>query len=170
MFHKVVRRILPFFTILLNSCFYFATDYDQMLKGLYSNSVPQITPDSLAHLLNEENKTLVLDTRAKKEFEVSHIQNATYIGYDDFELKQLESTPFDQPIVVYCSVGYRSERIGEKLLKAGYSEVYNLYGGIFQWVNEGRAVYNINQELTDSIHAYSKSWGKWIKKGVKVYE
>jgi hypothetical protein len=70
---------------------------------------------------------------------------------------------------VYCSVGYRSERIGEKLLKLGYTDVVNLYGGIFEWKNQGLDVYNSSNYPTDSVHTYNKSWGKWLVKGIKVY-
>jgi len=33
---------------------------------------------------------------------------------------------------VYCSLGIRSEVIAKKLKKAGYTNVFNLYGGIFE--------------------------------------
>ncbi|UOQ70558.1 hypothetical protein [Hymenobacter cellulosilyticus] len=45
----------------------------------------------------------------------------------------------------------------------------NLYGGIFQWVNEGRPVYN-QQGLTKNIHPYSALWSPWLSQGTKVYE
>jgi 3-mercaptopyruvate sulfurtransferase SseA len=70
---------------------------------------------------------------------------------------------------VYCSVGYRSERVGEKLQKLGYQNVYNIYGGIFEWKNEGMQVVNRQNQPTDSVHTYNKNWSKWLLKGVKVY-
>ncbi|WP_159038468.1 hypothetical protein [Brumimicrobium mesophilum] len=45
-----------------------------------------------------------------------------------------------------------------------------MYGSIFEWVNEGKPVYNLEGEETMKVHAYSKSWGIWLKKGEKVYE
>ena len=75
----------------------------------------------------------------------------------------------DQEVIVYCSVGYRSERIGEKLQKAGYTNVKNLYGGIFSWKNEGNEVVRDADIPTDSVHTYNKSWGKWLLKGIEVY-
>jgi predicted sulfurtransferase len=73
-------------------------------------------------------------------------------------------------IVVYCSLGIRSEDIGEKLKKAGYKNVYNLYGGIFEFKNQNLSIYNSKGNTTDSIHAYSKTWGKWLKNGIKIYD
>tara|TARA_B100000768_G_C11171243_1_gene328804 strand:+ start:178 stop:360 length:183 start_codon:yes stop_codon:yes gene_type:complete len=44
-------------------------------------------------------------------------------------------------IIVYCTIGYRSEKISEELKLKGYKYVYNLYGGIIQWVNKGNKVF-----------------------------
>ena len=71
--------------------------------------------------------------------------------------------------MVYCSVGIRSEIIGKKLLAEGYTAVYNLYGGIFEWTNKGGKVYSANN-TTSKVHAYSKQWGSYLLKGTKVYE
>ncbi len=52
----------------------------------------------------------------------------------------------ESKVVVYCSVGYRSEKIAEKLKAAGYKNVFNLYGGIFEWENQNLPVYDSNGE------------------------
>jgi len=57
----------------------------------------------------------------------------------------------------------------EELLELGYTNVKNLYGGIFQWKNDGFDVVNNQSMVTDSVHTYNKSWSKWLVKGVKVY-
>ena len=77
--------------------------------------------------------------------------------------------PKSDTIVVYCSIGYRSERIGEKLLAAGYKNVFNLYGGIFDWKNNDRVVVDSKNEPTEKVHSYNKTWGLFLDKGEKVY-
>lgn len=72
-------------------------------------------------------------------------------------------------IIVYCSIGKRSEKITQKLTKAGYSNVSNLYGGIFEWVNQGNNVVDLNNKNTNKVHAYSRFWGHWLDKGEKVF-
>ena len=59
------------------------------------------------------------------------------VGYDDFDVKRLEEISKNTKIVTYCSVGYRSERIGEKLMKQGFTDVSNLKGSLFKWANQG---------------------------------
>ena len=85
-----------------------------------------------------KEKVILLDTREKKEYEISHIPGAIWVGYNNFKLKRVKEIAKDTKIVTYCSVGYRSERIGEKLQKAGFTDVSNLKGSIFKWVNEGK--------------------------------
>ena len=84
-------------------------------------------------------------------------------------MDSLKNIQKNSRIIVYCSVGYRSERIGEQLLANGYSNVTNLYGGIFEWVNSDYPVVDTNNVKTNKVHAYSKLWGKWLKNGEKVY-
>ena len=101
---------------------------------------------------------------------MSHIEGAIPVGYDHFELTNLPANlAKNQPIVVYCSVGYRSEKVTEKLQNAGFQQVSNLYGGIFEWVNQDLPVKN-DSGITQEVHAYSRSWGVWLKKGKKVYK
>lgn len=144
-------------------------EYHNMLKLMYKNTVPAIKPEQVLFEMKRDSTIIILDTREKEEFTVSHIHNAKYVGYDHFEIDSLKSIPKNTRIIVYCSVGYRSERIGEKLLKTEYTNVSNLYGGIFEWVNNGYPVVDMSDQKTNKVHAYSKLWGKWLTKGEKVY-
>lgn len=163
-----MKKYLPPFIILVVSAFTSCGQktYDEKLESLYRNTVPLIKADSLKSRMAE---VVILDTRAKEEFEVSHISGARFVDYDAFEINQVKDISKDQEVIVYCSVGYRSERIGEKLQKAGYTNVKNLYGGIFSWKNDGNEVVSGANIPTDSVHTYNKSWGKWLLKGIKVY-
>lgn len=138
------------------------------LKQLNKESVPYIFVDSLS----QNSNVILLDTRRKEEYDVSHLENAYWVGYKDFQIDSvLAKIPeTESEIVVYCSIGVRSEDIGEKLLKAGYSNVTNLYGGIFEWKNKGNPVYDTIGNETDRVHAFNKHWGKLLTEGEKVYD
>lgn len=139
--------------------------YQEKLQHLLSDNTPVIDVPQLA----KERKPMLLDARPAEEYDVSHIAGARRVGYGDFDLSRVKDLPKDTAIVVYCSVGYRSERITEKLLKAGFTNVKNLYGGIFEWVNAGHTVVDDSGKATDRVHAYNKNWSRWVLKGVKVY-
>ena len=141
----------------------------EILSEFNTQSIPYITTDTLTTLTS---KITFLDAREKTEFYVSHIKDAINVGYKDFDLKTTVSYLKDKKdlIVVYCSIGVRSEDIGEQLKAKGYTNVYNLFGGIFEWKNKGLPVYDINNEQTEKVHAYSKKWGKWLESGIKIYD
>ncbi|MFN3849112.1 MAG: rhodanese-like domain-containing protein [Spirosomataceae bacterium] len=164
---KWILLMLGGFSFLNSKCQVESKAFDTLLQTMVSKDVPTI---SCAELKKSSTKPILLDTRAKREFEVSHIQNARWVGYDEFKIESVKDISKDAPIVVYCSIGVRSGKIGEKLQKAGYTNVKNLYGSIFEWVNQGNAVYDINEKPTKKIHGYSRTWGIWVKKGEKVYE
>ena len=143
--------------------------FDEKLQSLYSNTVPLMQPKALAEAKNNDENLYLLDTRTQQEFAVSHLEGARFIDYDSFSMKEVQDIPKNAKVVVYCAVGYRSERVGEKLRAAGYEDVSNLYGGIFQWKNKGYPVVDQQQQPTDSVHTYNKSWSQWLERGVKVY-
>jgi rhodanese-related sulfurtransferase len=143
-----------------------SSTYGITLNLLLSHSVPEL---SVAQV-KEMKDVLWLDAREKNEYTVSHIANAKFVGYDQFNIEELKTIDPNQKIVVYCSVGYRSEKIAEKIMQGGFKDVSNLYGGIFEWINQENTVVNSQGETTENIHAYSKAWGVWLNKGNKVYD
>jgi rhodanese-related sulfurtransferase len=156
--------IFLFFALLSQSMMAQSMAYKTLLKGVYDKDFP------LVHFDQEEifQNAVLLDTREKGEYEVSHLEGARWVGYDDFSFDRVKDIPKDQTIIVYCSIGARSQDIGKKLKAEGFKEVYNLYGGIFHWVNEGHPVFKGNEE-TNEVHAYNKIWGMWLTNGKKIY-
>jgi rhodanese-related sulfurtransferase len=134
-------------------------DFDKKISRTISFTVPTI---GVQDLKNIQREVFIFDAREKEEYDVSHIKGAKYIGYDDFDINRLAKVPKDSKIVVYCSIGYRSEKIGERLKKLGYSNVFNLYGSIFEWVNQGCEVVNETGAPTNKIHTYNKDWSRWV--------
>ena len=139
-------------------------DFAVLLDNLLKHTVPEVSAKQIV----ESKNVLFLDARKKMEFDVSHIENAIWVGYLDFDSCKLIGIDKQQPIIVYCSVGFRSEKIAEKLISSGYKNVKNLYGGIFEWVNSGYDIVN-TQGKTNEVHTFNKDWSKWVLKGEKVY-
>jgi rhodanese-related sulfurtransferase len=163
------RKIVCLILLFASFSAFAQSDYDKKLKSLYRNTVPIIQPSAVKALMEKGEKITIIDTRAPEEFKVSHLEGAQFLNYESYSTDDLKKIPSNTKVIVYCSVGYRSERVGEKLLKLGYKNVFNIYGGIFEWKNEGQAVVNKQNQPTDSVHTYNKNWSKWLVKGVKVY-
>ncbi len=132
--------------------------------------VQRITTVEFAQILMDamQSQPLILDTRSEAEYEVSHFVAAKRLD-SPTELaiaSVLKDIPKDTLIIVYCSVGYRSARVAQQLMKAGFQNVFNLEGGLFQWANEGYTVNKIYSgelihqgQVTELIHPYNAVWG-----------
>ena len=143
--------------------------YQQLLRTVYHHTVPTVPATELARELKLATPPLLLDVRTPAEFRVSHLAGARFVNFDSLSTVQLPDVSRARPIVVYCSVGLRSERLGERLHALGFRQVRNLYGGLFEWVNEGHPVVNASG-VTADVHPYSTFWGTWLRRGRKVYE
>ncbi|AUC20860.1 rhodanese [Polaribacter sejongensis] len=162
-----MKKILILF-LLITSTLSAQKKLDKLLNKFNKNNVPYISVDTLA-----TTKTFLLDAREPKEYKVSHLENAILVGFDHFNIKEtIDKLPEnrDAKIVVYCSVGVRSEIIAHQIIEKGYTNVYNLFGGIFEWKNNGFQVIDTLGNPTEKVHTYNKEWSKWLTKGEKVHE
>ena len=143
--------------------------YDRLLRVLYRHTVPLVPPAALAKELSQPMPPLLFDVRTPAEYRVSHLPGAQFVDFDSLQTQQFAGLDRARPVVVYCSVGYRSERLGERLQQLGFQRVRNLYGGLFEWVNEGYTVRDA-QGPTTRVHPYSALWSPWLQRGRKAYE
>ena len=77
-----------------------------------------------------------LDVRTQEEWNDFHAPNSTLIPLDQLP-NRLDELPSDQPIVVVCRSGNRSQSGRDILLEAGFSEVASMSGGLTEWVSQG---------------------------------
>jgi len=136
-------------------------EFEKEIDSYLNKTISTISIEQLSSM--DSGRFVLLDAREKDEYDISTIPGSTYIGYDDFDMESIEHLPKGQPIIVFCSIGYRSEKIGEKLKKAGYGRVFNLYGSIFAWANAGNQLCTPSGEDTNKLHTYNKKWSKWVE-------
>lgn len=143
-------------------------EFDKLADEVSNGNVPDI---SAKMVKMEKESFIMLDCREVDEYEISHIEDARRVGFDDFDLSQIEDLPKSAKIVTYCLVGKRSEMIGEKLQEAGYTNVHNLHGSILSWTNEGYPVINSKGKKTNKLHGFKVELGfaKYSKFSEVVY-
>jgi len=125
-------------------------------------SVRQITVEELKDWLSSSREQPVLiDARSSEEYQVSHLKGA--LDWDRPDLSENHFAFREKPIVIYCSVGYRSSSLAARLQNKGFEKVYNLEGSIFEWVNSGNPVYRGELEVR-VVHPYDSDWGRFLKK------
>lgn len=78
-----------------------------------------------------DSKALLLDVRAKDEYDAGHISGAVLMPYDAIKATFTEADK-NRPIVVYCRSGRRSAIAAETLVAMGYTDVSD-FGGIDNW-------------------------------------
>lgn len=130
---------------------------DKKLAGMVSPDSAAISAREAAALSN----AVFLDAREAEEYLTSHLPDAIFLGYNRPDYSLLASTDRDRPLVVYCTVGYRSERIASQLRQRGFTNVYNLYGSLYAWKLAGLPLVDA-QGPTENLHTYNRKWGTYI--------
>lgn len=116
-------------------------DYDQFcgVPGFdHQPSVERefvISPVQLKNELASIRPPLLIDVREPHELEISNIEGAINIPLHDIFVER-EHIPRDHPVVLFCKRGSRSVMALNILLKAGFSNIRHLDGGINRWVEQ----------------------------------
>ncbi len=83
----------------------------------------------------------LIDVRTPEEFAGGHLKNAINININgaDYEaaIAKLDKS---KPVLVYCLSGGRSGSAASDMHDKGFSEVYNMEGGIMKWKGSGKPV------------------------------
>jgi len=131
---------------------------------------PHLSVEDLAGWLQDSTRVqpLLLDVREEAEFAVSHLPGARRISPDGALPPEILALPRDTPIVVYCSVGYRSAKSVEPLREAGFSRVMNLRGSVFAWANAGYPLVRGEKPVLH-VHPYDRIWGQLLSRRLRSY-
>ena len=105
-----------------------------------NESINQMNSDELIEFI-ELNDAVLVDVRTEDEYNSGYIENSLNIDYfsNDFSLNA-DKLDKSTPIILYCRSGKRSSMSANKISKLGFKEIYNLEGGILEWIEEGNAV------------------------------
>ena len=100
------------------------------------NSYTQISMEEAVKMMEEESDYIILDVRRPDEFAEKHIPNAINVPNETIGKDEIPELPNkEQLILVYCRSGNRSKQASEKLVKLGYTNIYE-FGGINDWTGE----------------------------------
>lgn len=77
-----------------------------------------------------ENNAVIIDVRSSEEYDTGHIENSINIPVDSISTIEYDK---DTVIIVYCATGMRSSNAAKTLIDLGYTNVYNLDGGLINW-------------------------------------
>jgi len=133
--------LLLFISIISLSC-----DTNKKPNSTSDNSINQDSQGKV-HLLTPAefkekyvNHTIV-DIRTPYEFRQGYIKGAVNINYYDRKfLENFKDFDKSEPIYIYCRSGSRTSSASRKLVKAGFLNVYDLRGGISNWIRNNNQI------------------------------
>jgi predicted sulfurtransferase len=124
----------------------------------------RVSPQLLKQWLDERRPLTLLDTRNTFEIDVGTFENALPIHIDDFRefpdaAQKLPDSLKHQPVVTFCTGGIRCEKAAPYLEQLGFTDVYQLDGGILKYLEScGHAhftgdcfVFDQRLALTDTL-------------------
>ena len=138
-------------------------------------AVPSVTTDHLARWMADPSADgsdappLLLDARTPQEFAVSHLPGAVRVD-PDADLATLRAAvgalragdpQGERPVIVYCSVGWRSARVADALRASGLGDVRNVRGSIFRWAAEGRPLVAAGRPAA-TVHPFNDVWAQLL--------
>jgi rhodanese-related sulfurtransferase len=91
-----------------------------------------IDPIEVKKKIDSEESILILDVRTAGEYQQKHIENAKLIPLHELPNRYQELNPHQETVVV-CEHGIRSLKACEFLAQSGFTDVYNMRGGMSRW-------------------------------------
>ena len=105
-----------------------------------NESINQMNSDELIEFI-ELNDAILVDVRTEDEYNSGYIENSLNIDYFSNEFSvNADKLDKNTPIILYCRCGNRSSMSANKISKLGFNEIYNLEGGILEWIEEGNVI------------------------------
>ncbi|GAP61667.1 MAG: rhodanese-like domain-containing protein [Ardenticatenia bacterium] len=131
---RIVWQLLAFLLVLVGGAVACSSD-------TASGTFETVTPKEGLTLIREHKDDpnfVILDVRTPEEFAGGHLEGAINIDFyaPDFE-QQLAQLDKSKTYFVYCRSGNRSGQTIPIMKKLGFQQVYELRGGIAQWVRQG---------------------------------
>lgn len=102
-------------------------------------TAPSVSPEIFRRWYRDKKEMIILDVRNDYEVAAGHFANALDLNLQTFRefpeaLDQLSENIKSKPIVTYCTGGIRCEKASALMLEKGFQEVYQLDGGILNYL------------------------------------
>jgi len=100
----------------------------------------KISAEEAKKMLDANPHILLVDVRSEAEYKGKHIKSAILLPLPEIKSKAASMLPDkDAIIMVYCQSGMRSKSAANQLIAMGYTQIYDIGGGISSWSYETEA-------------------------------
>jgi len=107
------------------------------VAGADPTSIPSVAPKEAA-AMQTTKKAIIVDVREDNEWQEQHIPGAIHIPLGQLNARLAELNRYkNSTIITQCRSGRRSAQALEVLKSAGFTQIYNMNGGLTAWTNAG---------------------------------
>src|SRR5438067_7812445 len=110
-------------------------DYEQFCGTRDEETIPAISAHELKRKRDAHEAIELIDVREPFEYEIARIDGAKLIPLGEIT-ERADELQREQPIIIHCHSGQRSAQAVRLLQRRGFSNVYNLEGGIDAWSDQ----------------------------------
>jgi adenylyltransferase/sulfurtransferase len=110
-------------------------DYDQFCGVREGEAIPAMSACELKRKMDAREAFELIDVREPFEYEIARIDGSKLIPLGEIT-ERTDELQREQTIVVHCHSGGRSAEAVRLLQQRGFTNVYNLEGGIDAWSDE----------------------------------
>lgn len=97
-------------------------------------AIHTISIAQLKKMIDKDTAFQFIDVRTPFEYKKGHIKPAVNIDYMGKKFgEKFNSFDKKKPVYLYCQSGNRSSKAAWLLAKEGFTEIYDLEGGILKW-------------------------------------
>ena len=116
-----------------------------------TNGYSNITVLEAMRMIDDDMSLVLLDVRNQSEYNEGHLRNALLIPLAELEGRLGELNLTDR-ILVYCKLDGSSATASQILVDNGFTEVFNMLGGIEGWMDSEYPVYVKYPSLQEAIN------------------
>lgn len=120
----------------IGAVFIFSGYFTTNVQGASDAVFRSIPPAEALRMFQQRDDIIFLDVRTPKERSTGYIPGSQLVAFTDIVTGKV-SYPKDKPIMLVCAIGGRSYSAGMLLSQKGYTEIYNVSGGISAWYKAG---------------------------------
>ena len=101
----------------------------------------KMSADEFEKKLSILTEAQLIDVRTPGEYEEGHLKSAANIDFNSVNFKErVSKLKKNSPVLIYCLSGGRSSSATREMEEMGFTEIYNLDGGIIKWRSAGKAI------------------------------
>ncbi|MDO3628350.1 rhodanese-like domain-containing protein [Mucilaginibacter sp. BT774] len=111
------------------------------IQAIGQQNSAKLSIDAIEERINQSKQPQIIDARSAAEFEQIHLKGAIVLNQDSAKsAEQINTLDKQKPVFVYAIGNARSAILAKRLKALGFNEVYELPGGIANWVGSGKPV------------------------------